>query len=470
MRNPLTLPLIALTAALAGCTVGPDYAPPKTSAAPEWVEQASLAPVDLEWWDQFHDPMLSSLVERAIASAPDARVAEARLAEARANRDATYGGRAPQGAVTGSATENVLSKNGQLPIASIPGFSRDFSLFDIGFDASWEIDLWGRQRRAEQAADARAGAALEAKRDVQLRLAAEVARSYTDLRSAQRQVALRQALAEDAQGRAQLAQQLYKAGDASRIDAEQAQAAASAAAAQVPQAQAQAAAAAYRIAALLGVPPEQVVPELEKPAPLPEAPRVINAGLRSGLLQRRPDVRRAERELAAATAGIGIAKADLFPRLTLMGSAGSQARSLGDIASGDSLRLGIGPSFSWPIFSFGRIRAQIRAADARADGAAAAWQGAVAGALADSEASINRHARAQEALDKARSALASQQEAARLARQRYEAGEDSRIQWLTAKSRLGEAELAATQAQSAALDASIALFKALGGGWDQSEN
>ncbi len=182
-----------------------------------------------------------------------------------------------------------------------------------------------------------------------------------------------------------------------------------------------------------------------------------------------PNVRRAERELAAATAGIGVAKADMFPRFSLLGSFGTQARDTGDLTSSNSLRFVGGPQFSWPIFAAGRIRAQIRAADARADGAAAAWEGAVAGALADSESAINRYANAQAALGHAQSALESQRRTHQLAGQRFGAGEDSRGQWLAAQSELAQAELGALQAKSAALDAAIALNKALGGGWTDAE-
>ncbi|TNE32098.1 MAG: efflux transporter outer membrane subunit [Alphaproteobacteria bacterium] len=465
MRTCLFVPIIAL----AGCTVGPDYAPPASTAAPEWVEPVVKAPVDLAWWNSFNDPLLSSLVERAIANAPEARIASARLAEARANRDAAYGGRFPQVNAIGSITENVLSENGQLPVANIPGFERDFSLFDLGFDASWEIDLWGRQRREHEGAQARADAALEARRETQLRLAAEVARSYVDLRAAQQEAGLQERISQSASAQAGLVAQLHQAGDASRIDAEHARAAAANAARQPPLARAKAKTAMYRIAALLGLAPEELAPELEPPAPLPAPPFAIGAGLRSELLERRPDVRRAERELAAATAGIGIAKADLFPRFSLLGSLGTQARNTGDLTSSDSLRLNVGPHFSWPIFSAGRIRAQVRAADARVLGAAAAWEGAVAGALADSEAAINRHANAQIAYNHALDSLDSQRRVNALARKRYDAGEDSRSQWLAAEIELAQAELGMLQAQSMSLDAAIALNKALGGGWSDAD-
>lgn len=466
MRSAFIIPLIAL----AGCTVGPDYAPPESTAGAKWVEPAvTTSPVDLAWWNSFNDPLLSELVERAIANAPDVRIANARLAEARANRDAVYGGRFPQVNASGAVTENVLSENGQLPVANIPGFDRSFSLFDIGFDASWEIDLWGRQQREREGAQARAEAALEARRETQLRLAAEVARSYMDLRAAQQEAGLRQGMANNASTQAELLAQLFEAGDVSKIEAESARSAAANLAGQVPPARTRAAAARYRIAALLGVAPEDSPRELLGPAPLPSPPMMVGAGLRSELLERRPDVRRAERELAAATAGIGIAKADLFPRFSLLGSFGIQARDSGDLTSSDSLRANIGPHFSWPIFSAGRIRAQVRAADARAEGAAAAWEGAVAGALADSETAINRHANALIAYSYAVDALDSQHRIHSLAWKRYEAGEDSRTQWLAAELELAQAELAMLQTQSAALDAAIALNKALGGGWSDAD-
>lgn len=466
---PRSFPFLLTVASmsLAACTVGPDYAEPKSTAAPEWVEPASSQPVDLAWWNSFGDAMLSSLVERALASAPDVRVAEARLAEARASRDAVYGGSGPQGGLNGSVTENQLSENGQLPVANIPGFDRRFSLFDLGFDASWELDLWGRQARERQSADAQADAALEAMHEARLRLAAEVARSYVDLRAGQEEVTLRKRLADAALGRADLASKLFESGELSRLDFDQTLSAAKASEAQVLQAEARTAAAAYRIAALLGVAPETIVPELMQPAFLPQTPTQIAAGLRSDLLERRPDVRKAERELAAATANVGVATADLFPRFSLFGSLGSQARNAGDLTSSDSVHFSVGPQFSWPIFSMGSIRARIRTADARADGAAASWEGTVASALADSESAINRQARAQAALAAMTGSLASQRGAHRLASQRFQSGEDSRIQWLSADSELAQAELAVSQSHTAALDAAIALYKALGGGWQQ---
>lgn len=460
------LPLLALLA-LAGCTVGPDYQRPAPSAATQapWVEPGTPGAVDLTWWDSFGDPQLSALVGRALASAPDLKEAQARLAEARANRDAVAGGRLPSVEAKGSVTQNVLSENGQLPLGNIPGFDRSFQLFDLGFDASWELDFWGRRTRQTEAANARADAALFGQRDVMLTLIGEVARSYFDLRAAQADAASAQALAGADADLARLTGLRFKAGEASRLELERAEGTARTSAAAVPGADARAAAAAYRIAALVGAAPEEVAPELRKPAPLPASPDRILVGVRSELLERRPDIRRAERELAAATADIGVATADLFPRFSLLGGFGQQARTPGDLFSVDSSRLQIGPSFSWPIFSGGTIRAQIRAADARAQGAAARYEKAVTGALSDSETAINRFLNARVSETEAGAALDRERSAYALAEKRATSGEDDRLTLLRARQSLLAAEQRADQAKAAKGQAAVALYKSLGGGW-----
>lgn len=457
--------LVPLLLGASACTVGPDYERPETTVAENWLEPAVPGTVDADWWRSFDDPQLASLVERAIASSPDMREAEARLAEARANRDAARGGQAPQVEAAGSATENVLSENGQLPVAEIPGFEREFSLFDLGFDASWELDFWGRNRRQAEAAEARADAALWGRRDVLISLIAELARNYVELRGAQAELAAAEERLGAQAALARLTALRFEAGEASRIEAEQAQSQRAAAAAARDALAARAAAAAYRIAVLLGDPPENVVPGLQETAPIPEPPATIVSGIRSELLERRPDIRRAERELAAATADIGVATADLFPRFSLLGSAGFQARDAGDLLSESSGRLMVGPSFSWPIFSGGRVQAQIRGADARAEAAAARYDGAVTGALAESESAANRFANASSAAAEASAALERETEAYRLTEMRVERGEDDRLALMRARLRMLEAQSRERDAAEARATAAVALYKALGGGW-----
>ena len=459
------VPLLLVGAGLAGCTVGPDYEPPVAEVSDAWIEPANSAAIQPAWWDRFDDPQLSALITRAMAEAPTLAEARARLAEARANRDAVLGGRLPQLSASGAATENRISENGFLPVGNFPGFDPEYSLFDLGFDASWEIDLWGRRTREAQAADAQAQAAEAGYQDALVQLTAEIARGYMDLRAAQQYSALAAGREEASADLAALTNQLYTAGEANRIEAEAASAEAANAADAAAQARASEAGAAYRLAALMGVPPEQVFPELRDGAPIPDAPEEILVGLRSDLLRRRPDVRRAERELAAATAQIGVATADLFPRFSLMGGLGTQAQDAGDLFDPASTRFSIGPSFSWPIFSGGQIRARIRAADAGADAAAAAYQQAVAEALADSEGAINRYLEAKRREDAAGKAAAAQARAFELARQRFERGEDDRLTLDRARLELLAREQALASARTEAANAAVAVYKALGGAW-----
>jgi outer membrane protein TolC len=217
---------------------------------------------------------------------------------------------------------------------------------------------------------------------------------------------------------------------------------------------------------LVGAPPEQVVPDLMAVQPLPASPDEIMVGIRSDLLQRRPDIRRAERELHAATADIGVATADLFPKFSILGSVGQQARSVGDLFSADSTRLQIGPSFSWPIFSGGTIRAQIRGADARAAGAAARYEKAVIGALSDSESAINRFLNARAAAVHAQASLTHQRAGFALSQQRAARGEDDRLTLTRARQSLIAAERRSADADAAKAQAAVALYKSLGGGWE----
>jgi NodT family efflux transporter outer membrane factor (OMF) lipoprotein len=462
--RPLTvLPLIALAA----CTVGPDYERPQSIASSsEWIEPASTAPVDAEWWKQFGDPTLTALIEQALATSPDLAQARARIAEARAQREAAQGGKGPQVNASGSATLNKASENGQIPIGNIPGFDPKFPLIDAGFDASWEIDLWGRTSREIERARGLEGAAEWARRDAVVSLTAEIARTYVEFRLAQENLATAKAEHDAAESIALLSTMRENAGEGSKIEASQAVADREAREAAVAQAEADVAVAAYRLAALVGSAPEEMVPGLlASEGTVPSAPASIASGIRSDLLERRPDIRIAEQELASATAGIGIARAELYPRISLIGSIGLQAQEPGDLPSGDSVRYSFGPSFHWPIFSMGRIRAQIRAADARADGKAAAYEAALVKALAETEGAANRFAASVKGAPSVRSSLGREQDAFRLARMLFDRGETSRIALEQARLRLVRAERQESEARAGRASAAIALYKALGGGW-----
>lgn len=451
---------------LAGCAVGPDYARPDLTAAGEWVEPVAQGPVETQWWERFGDPALTALVGRLVADNPNLAEARARVAEARALREAAQGGRWPQGGAAVSATENRISENGQFPVGNIPGFPVEFSLFDVGFDASWEVDLWGGTGRAIESAAASEQAAQWAARDVQISLIAELARSYFEYRAAE---ADRNIAATEAEARAEaarLSELLFAAGETDKTAAQSATSAANSAQAGLSQAEAALDSARYRLALLVGARPEDDLGELRtNAAAVPAVPEGIATGIRSELLERRPDVRRAERELAAATANVGVATAELYPSLTLTGGIGLQAKDAGDLTDGGSLRYSVGPGFRWPIFSLGRIRAQVRAADARADGAAARFEAAIIGALSESEDAANRFASAADVARAATLVLEREREAFRLVQLRHERGEDSLLELEQARLKLAQAERAELQARLAHGLAAIGLYKALGGGW-----
>jgi NodT family efflux transporter outer membrane factor (OMF) lipoprotein len=426
----------------------------------------SSGAVDAAWWARFDDPLLSELVDAAIAGNKDVEEAQARLREARANRDAIRARSSPQVGASAAATQSQLSENGPLPVGKVPGLGRELAIYDLGFDASWEIDLWGGTRRAIESAEARAQAAEEAQRTVVLQIIAEVVRSYIDLRTAQ---SLRANATADAQAQATIARLVadrLHVGLASRFDLVRAQAQARSTAAAIPGHEGDAAAAAFRLALLVGQPPEVLYEHLQQPGALPVASVEVKAGLRSDLLRRRPDIRQAERDLAASTAEVGIATAELFPRISLLGGVGLQARDPGDLASGSSLRFQFGPSLRWPIFSGGRIRAQIRAANARVDAATARYERAVLTALSDSETAINRYAAAARRRVERREARVLAGEAVGLARVRYDAGEDDLTSLLQAQTAFSIADRLSIQSHSLELQQMAALYKALGGGWE----
>ncbi|HEY4548138.1 MAG TPA: efflux transporter outer membrane subunit, partial [Pedomonas sp.] len=439
--------------------------PEVASRDASWSAPADTRAIDPEPWRGLGDPLLVELIERAASHNLDLRQAEARLREARAGRDVAAGRRLPDLAATGSATRQQLSENGQLPFDRFPGFDRSFSLFDVGFDASWEIDLWGGTRRAVEAATRRMAAAAAEHQDVRLRVVAEVERTYAELRGAQAEAAVLAAEAATQRRLADLMRQRRNAGEVALSDEAQAEAQAHSAEAALPGIEAQIHAAAHGLAVLTGQPPEALRERLLKPAVLPLPPAQVSAGLRSDILRRRPDVIAAEAQLAAAIADVGVETANLFPQISLIGSVGQQARGGTDLLSSGSTRYQLGPMLRWPIFSDGRIRAQIRAADARADAAAAQYEQAVLAALADSETALNRYNAAVAAAREMGIAREQAAKALALAEQRYTSGEDDLLQYLLEQSRFnGIARVAATTERDR-LVAHAALVKALGGGW-----
>jgi NodT family efflux transporter outer membrane factor (OMF) lipoprotein len=467
MRHIFT-PVLGLALLLQGCAVGPDYHRPVVNGADGgWSAGTSpdTAPVDVSPWQSLGDPVLTQLIESALAHNPDLREAEANLRAARAQRDAAAGYKLPELDATASATEQQLSANGELPVDQIPHFNRRFSLYDVGFDASWEIDLWGGTRRTVEAAQRRSEAAAERQHDALLQVVAEVVRTYAELRGSQANLAAARRDAEAQKGIAGLVHQRFVAGEASNLDDARADSQAHNTAAAVAGIEASVHAAANELALLTGRPPEALVDLATSAGQIPLPPASVAVGLRSDVLRRRPDIRAAEADLAAAISDVGAETAHLYPTVSLLGSVGQQAQHGSDLGQGASTYFNIGPSLHWPIFAGGSIRAQIRGADARADAAGARYEKAVLGALADSETAINRYAAARTTLDQREAARARSATALDMTRQRYQRGDDDRVTVLQAESAYAEADRAWVGAAQESLEDYAALIKSLGGGW-----
>ena len=468
------LSLLACALALQGCTVGPDYHRPSVGGAGGgWVTapkangpaNTDTSPVDIAPWHSLGDPALMDLIQAAVAHNLDLREAQANLREARAERDAAAGHKLPELDATGSVSEQQISAKGELPVNEIPHFNRGFSLYDVGFDASWEMDLWSGTRRTVEAAQRRTDAAAARERDTLLEIVAEVVRTYAQLRGSQASLAAARKDAEAQSGMAQLIHQRFTAGEASNIDDVRAAYQARSTIASVAGIDASVHAAANELALLTGRPPEGLTQLATEVTPIPLPPSLIAVGLRSDVLRRRPDIRAAEADLAASTSDIGAEKANLFPNVSLVGSVGQQAQHPGDLGKSASTYYSIGPSLHWPIFAGGSIRAQVRAADARADAAAARYEKAVLGALSDSETAINRYAAARTALEEREAARKQSAAALELTEQRYHAGDDDRVSMLEAQSAYATADRAWVSAAQDSLEDYAALVKALGGGW-----
>lgn len=464
------LPVTALVALLLGaCAVGPDYRePPPVDTGSGWTLSAAAddAQVDLAtWWKSLGDPVLDRLVTTALSDNLDLRQAQARISEARALRDRAAGGYAPSVGVSSSVSRRRQSENGPLPIGSIPGLERDQTIYDAGFDAAWEIDLFGRTRRAVESAEASVEASQADANDVRISVVAEVARNYFTLRGAQRELAAREASVDTLQQTLDLVRRRFDAGDAAQADVDAAQARLAAASAGVPGIQARLRAAALGLGVLLGAPPERELSLVDtRAADITLTP--IPVGERADILRRRPDVRAAERRLAAGTANIGVATAELFPKLTIGAGGGFQSLDAGTLFDSASQTFSIMPLISWRVFDGGRVRAEIRASEARQQQAALAYEKAVLAALGDAERALSNYRHGLDAVQRQHAAVEAARRSYAHARERFAVGDIALTGLLAEERVLRDAEDAYARIHSATAVDLVALYKALGGGWN----
>jgi outer membrane protein, multidrug efflux system len=460
---------------LASCrAVGPDYVAPKPSLPASFAEvpgstlgQASEAPfIDDAWWKNFTDTTLDTLIAQALKSAPDLAEAQARVREARALVGFAGAGRYPIADAEGEYARNLGSGNvptGVPPGGLGPGIRSN--LYQAGFDASWEIDIFGGIRRTIEAADANLQAVAADRADVTLTLLAEVARDYIDLRGAQRRIEVAQKNLAIERDLFALTQSLLAAGLAPRQDVLRAEAQVRDIEAAIPEFETDERAAAYRIAALIGQPFTEVSAELSPPSPIPQSASEIPVGLPSDLLKRRPDVRAAERRIAAANARIGIAQADLYPHFSLTGVAGLESLSFSSFGNASSGYYQIGPGVTWRIFDAGRIRFQVRAESARTAAATAAYERSVLDAFRDVETALVSYANAKVRSDELAAESAADTQATEIAKLLYARGVESFLPVLDAERSLYAADDALAQSERDSALALVALYKSLGGGW-----
>ncbi len=459
---------VLLLGLLSGCAVGPDYHRPYVSSPASWSSpmeggETDARPVDGNWWKTFHDPILNSLIFRAVRSNRLLRVAEARIREARAERDVVAGGEGPAVDVRGSYSRNRHSKNGFPPLP--PTVPLDYDQYAAGFDASWEIDLFGGTRRAVESANAGIAAAEFGRDDVLRSLLGEVARNYIEARAFQRRRAIARETIQAQQRIVKLTSDRYRVGLTSDLDVQQAEALLATTKSQVPIFETGFRNATYRLDVLLGQPTGKALKDLSKVAPIPATPPRVPVGLPSDLLLRRPDVRRAERELASATARIGVAKADLFPRFSLTGDIGLLSLNSGDWWSAGSRFWSAGPIVAWPVFASGRIRANVHVQEAREEQALAQYEQTVLVAFEDVDSALTAYAKEQIRRQSLVQSVQANNRALKLADNLYRHGLTDFIRVLDSQRGLYRAQDSLVQSDEFVALNLVALYKALGGGW-----
>jgi len=461
---------------LAACAGSSAYRAPLLSAAPSTElhsvpshagrpsapDVAAPAPVLGPFWQLVGDSTLSRLVTEALRGGTSVRVAEARLDAARASRRLSGFDFAPTVTAGGSAYRMRQS------MAEFPGITSplpQYDLYDVGFDASWELDLFGRVRRNFNAQSALVTSAEHSLEDVQVSVSAEVARTYFELRGAQRQLAVARRNADVQRKTVTLTEDRLAAGRGTAFDVERARSVLQLTLSAVPTLEAQIAAARYRIASLLGRTPDVIPSELLVDGPLPELPDSVTIGSPRDIVRRRPDVQAAERNLAAQSLSVGVAQAEYLPRFSLAASTGFTANRIQSLTSTGTSRVLVGPVVSFPLLDLGRVRQRVGFAEARADEANAQYTATTLQAVEEAETALVGYRRAHERLAILHEAVSSSVRASELAEQRFEAGLTDFLQVLDAQRTQLEAENQLATAHTAAATSLVALYKAVGGVW-----
>ncbi len=473
----------AIVVLLSACTVGPEFKTPQNALPGQWQtsgEQLSDGAVDGDWWKLFNDPLLTDLVDRALQSNADVQIAALRVAESRAQRRAAAGARLPSINANAGYNRERQSENGVntrvIGLLAPPAqrdqivnvLSEPFNIYQAGFDATWELDLWGRVRRSVESADAALQSNAEDLHDAQLMLVAEVVRTYLELRGVEDQLRIANADVQLSTDSVELTQYRVKGGIVDELDLATQRARLSDVRASVPGLQQNKKELRSALGMLLNLEPGALDAQLEK---LPEnftLPSTVAGGMPSEIARRRPDIRRAEARLHVATADIGVAVADLYPRITLSGSFVQQALHPSDLTQWGSREWSIGPSISLPIFDGARRRSVVVIRQLQQQEAAVNYQRTVLAAWHEIENALSAYAAEQQRNQELNVALASSRDAYDIAHVRYDHGLVNYLVELDAHRTLLQVERAHADSTTQMGTKLVSLYKALGGGWPQA--
>ncbi len=453
---------------LAGCTIGPDYNVPSQNFFDNWFSSSTKAtapePINTAWWGVFKDPLLEGYIARAAENNKDLKVALANVRVARAARRENAGAFWPS---IGGNTNAERAKSSGAISSFNSGDIRN--TYDAGFDASWELDIFGGNRRSVEAAEARIGAAKASYQDVMLSTLSDVARIYYEARGLQKRIMITEQNTQLLKETFDVIDDRVHAGEASTFDLTRAQGEYELTRARIPNLRAELRASIYSLSVLLGQPPEALLVQMEAVKPLPTPPDIVPVGLRSEILRRRPDVRIAERELAASVADIGTARADLFPKFFLTGDIGSSARTFGDVFSAGSGLWSIASILQWSVFEGGAIRARIDIEEAENQAALAQYEKTVLEALRDAETALTRYGQELETRKRLAQGVQSRRKSVSLARELFNAGEQDYLAVVDAERQLIDSEDDLIVSETNSISKLIALYTALGGGWGNFE-
>jgi outer membrane protein, multidrug efflux system len=452
---------------LGGCMVGPDFHPPQPTVPNAWVgasktptepSTAAVQPELSQWWRQFDDPVLTSLVDEALKTNLDLKIAEARLREARATRGITVGGLLPTVTASGSHLRGHT--------AGVTPDDLHQSYFQTGFDTVWELDLFGGQRRNVESASANIQAATENLRDTQVSLIAEVALNYIQLRGYQQELVIAQNNLKSQEHTADITHKLLNVGFSSALDAANADSDVATTESQLPVFESEAKQSIYALSVLLARLPGDLLEQLSPTGSLPRVPIQVPVGLPSDLLRRRPDIRMSEAQLHAATAQIGVAVADFFPTFSLTGTLSWSSSQLSTLWTKANRSFAAGPAVSWPIFQGGATMSNVRLQEALRDESFITYQKTVLAAFQDVENALIAFDKEQQHHKSLNDAVAANRKAVDLSGQLYSAGLTDFLNVLNAQRSLYSSEDALVQSERSIVTDLIALYKALGGGWE----